>query len=201
MRGFRGWRVWVLAGVLGLLGCASPPSRFHTLDAVAERVAQPERPTTILVAQVGIPPRVDRRQLVLGVGRVTIEEFERWAAPLRDEIGRALALNLSRQLGASQVAAWPQNLIADPDLQVFADFARFESQQRFVGRHRGFCARTHFSSAVAGDYGLCKIHCLAASTADSWNCLISAETKWETRCSAMFPIEESVTSAIFLMCL
>ncbi|MBK9394501.1 MAG: membrane integrity-associated transporter subunit PqiC [Uliginosibacterium sp.] len=132
MSGLKRRRVWVLAGLLGLLGCASPPSRFHTLDAVAERVAQPERPTTILVAQVGIPPRVDRRQLVLGVGRVTIEEFERWAAPLRDEIGRALALNLSRQLGASQVAAWPQNLIADPDLQVFADFARFESQPGVV---------------------------------------------------------------------
>ena len=132
MSGLKRRRVWVLAGLLGLLGCASPPSRFHTLDAVAERVEQPERPTTILVAQVGIPPRVDRRQLVLGVGRVTIEEFERWAAPLRDEIGRALALNLSRQLGASQVAAWPQNLIADPDLQVFADFARFESQPGVV---------------------------------------------------------------------
>jgi uncharacterized lipoprotein YmbA len=134
MRGFKRWRLWVLTGLFGLAGCASPPSRFYTLDAVAEAAPRASTSTTIVVAQVSVPPRVDRRQWVLGTGRVTVAEFDRWAAPLREEIGRALALNLSRVLGASQVAAWPQNLIADPDLQLFADFGRFESEPGVAAR-------------------------------------------------------------------
>ena len=60
-------------------------------------------------------------------GQVSVEEFDRWAAPLREDLGRVLALNLSRQLGAPQVIAWPQSLIPDPDLRVYVDLARFES--------------------------------------------------------------------------
>lgn len=134
MMGLKQWRRWALAGLFGLAACASPPSRFYTLDAVAEAVPGARNSTTIVVAQVSLPPRVDRRQWVLGTGRVTVAEFDRWAAPLREEIGRALALNLSRVLGASQVAAWPQNLIADPDVQVFVDFGRFESEPGVAAR-------------------------------------------------------------------
>lgn len=128
MKRNRVFRAQMLAWLILLGGCASSPTRFYALDALAVAGEASSNPVTIVVTQVGVPPRVDRRQLVLGVGSVRVEEFEHWAAPLREEIGRALALNLSRQLGADQVAAWPQSLISDPELRVFVDFARFESQ-------------------------------------------------------------------------
>jgi len=119
--------IFASAAVLG--ACASAVTRFYALDALAPPLDVPGGiQASIVVAQVGVPPRVDRRQLVLGVGTIRVDDQEHWAAPLREEIGRALALNLSRQLGAAQVLAWPQNLISDPELRVFVDFARFDSQ-------------------------------------------------------------------------
>ena len=117
----------IVLGVLLLAGCASSPApRFHALEARALPGTQ-VLSLTMVVEAVGLPARVDRRQLVFGTGQVQIDEFERWAAPLREELGQVLALNLSRRLGAKQVSAWPQALIAEPDLRIYVDLARFES--------------------------------------------------------------------------
>lgn len=117
----------LLLGVLMLTGCASSPvPRFHALEARALPDTQ-VLSLAIVVEAVSLPSRVDRRQLVFGTGQVQIDEFERWAAPLREELGQVLALNLSRRLGAKQVSAWPQALITEPDLRVYVDLARFES--------------------------------------------------------------------------
>lgn len=121
---------WALCAAVcfGLAGCSSTPVHFYSLDGVAPAQADAHSGLSVVVAQVGLPPRVDRRQLVLGVGEVKIAELEQWAAPLREEIGHAVALNLAHLLGAGQVAAWPQNLVTDAALSVHLDVARFDSQ-------------------------------------------------------------------------
>lgn len=121
-------RLLILLGVFCLAACSSSPTpRFHALQARAEGVSGASSKLAIVVEAVGLPAVVDRRQIVLGTGQVSVEEFDRWAAPLKEDLGRVLALNLSRQLGAPQVSAWPQALISDPDLRVSVDLARFES--------------------------------------------------------------------------
>ncbi|WP_051082534.1 PqiC family protein [Uliginosibacterium gangwonense] len=128
MSGSKAWWALLAAVCFGLAGCSSTPVRFYSLDGVTPARADAHSEISVVVAQVGIPPRVDRRQLVLGVGEVKIAELEQWVAPLREEIGHAVALNLSHLLGAEQVAAWPQNLVADAALSVHLDVARFDSQ-------------------------------------------------------------------------
>jgi uncharacterized lipoprotein YmbA len=117
-----------------LVGCAigcgtSPAARFYTLDATARPDGTPPAACSVVVGPVSIPPAVDRPQLVLQVApnRVTVDEFNRWAAPLDDGVARAIAGNLAVLLGTSQVAASPATGVA-PTHRVTVDVQRFESR-------------------------------------------------------------------------
>jgi uncharacterized lipoprotein YmbA len=115
----------VLAAVVA--GCGSSPEpRFYTLDPAA--AAGDARDVSVVVAQAAIPQAVDRPQIVVRAGenRVAIEEFQRWASPLKDEIPRVVALNLARLLGSARVAS-SVDAIPSPDYRVLLDVQRFES--------------------------------------------------------------------------
>ena len=73
-------------------GCASTPSRFYSLSAAAEPTA-PSSNLSIAVGPVSVPAVVDRPQIVVNVGpnQVRLEEFNRWAAPLQNNIARVVA--------------------------------------------------------------------------------------------------------------
>lgn len=103
------------AGAALLLGaCAhTPESRFFTLSAATpddmtqtqtQAPAPPANgaPLLIEVLPVNIPGQVARPQIVAtrGTGDVTLEEYNRWASPLADEIGGALSRSLTGALGA-----------------------------------------------------------------------------------------------------
>ncbi|MDQ1277092.1 MAG: uncharacterized protein QG555_131, partial [Thermodesulfobacteriota bacterium] len=51
---------------------------------------------TITVGPVSLPAAVDRPQLVLSVtpNQVAVDEFNRWASPLKGDIARVIAENL-----------------------------------------------------------------------------------------------------------
>ena len=66
-------------------GCgSSPPSRFYTLSGTTAAAAAPSN-LSIAVGPVTIPGAVDRPQMVVttGANQVELDEFNRWAAPLR----------------------------------------------------------------------------------------------------------------------
>jgi uncharacterized lipoprotein YmbA len=110
-------------------GCgASMPSQFYTLDATATSAGAPAAGYAVLVGPVTIPAAVDRPQFVVQVApnRVTIDEFNRWAAPLNDGIAHAVAGDLAVLLGTTDVAAAP---IANfnPAYRVTIDIQRFDS--------------------------------------------------------------------------
>ena len=109
-------------------GCASAPSRFYTLAATATPVGAPSARYAIVVGPVSIPAEVDRAELVVQVApnRVEIDEFNRWAAPLDDGIGRAVAGDLATLLGTPDVAVGPATGVA-PAYRVTLDVQRFES--------------------------------------------------------------------------
>ncbi len=120
----------IAAGAVLLAGCASAPApRFYTLSAQIESAPYAVGPS-VSVAAVTVPDVVDRPQLVVAVNvnEVIIVEQHRWAEPLKSDLGRVIAENLSRITGNPRIAAYPQNASLNAAYRVAVDF------QRFAGR-------------------------------------------------------------------
>jgi uncharacterized lipoprotein YmbA len=108
--------------------CSTAPARFYTLDSTAASQPAPLAGVAVLIGPVSVPEAVDRPEFVVQVAsnQVEIEEFNRWAAPLNDSIARAVAGDLSAQLGTPHVAVAPMaNFI--PTYLVTIDVQRFDS--------------------------------------------------------------------------
>jgi uncharacterized lipoprotein YmbA len=107
---------------------ASAPSRFYTLDSTATPEGAPSAAYSVSVGPVSIPAAVDRPQFVVqdGPNRVSVEEFNRWVAPLENSIARVVAGDLAALLGTPRVAVEPLAHF-DPDYRVTLDIQRFES--------------------------------------------------------------------------
>ena len=92
---------------LSLAGCASPPpERFYSLsNGMAAAASLPDPGYYIEVQHVTVPQQVARSQLVVtsGEGRIDLLEQERWSSPPASEIGQALSLAISGELGAIDV--------------------------------------------------------------------------------------------------
>src|SRR5262245_39853519 len=93
-----------------ITGCGgSAPSRFYTLESTAITDGSPAAAYAVEVGPVSIPAAVDRPQFVIQVSpnRIAIDEFDRWAGPLDENIARVVAGNLSILLGTPLVARAP----------------------------------------------------------------------------------------------
>jgi len=126
----------VLAAALAN-GCASSPqANFYTLSA--ERPQEQTGagtptpiPTTwaIVMGAVTVPEIDDRPQFVLRVdpNRITLDEFSRWAEPLKSQIRRVIAADLARQFPGALVSGYPQNVDLALTYFVSIDVQSFES--------------------------------------------------------------------------
>ena len=106
-------------------GCSSsPPSRFYTLSGVA-KPATTSSTLSVAVGPVSVPAMVDRPQFVVNAGpnQVRLDEFNRWASPLQNNISRAVAENLVALLGTPRVSL----LSADADYRAVIEVQSFES--------------------------------------------------------------------------
>jgi uncharacterized lipoprotein YmbA len=76
-----------------------------------------------------VPAVVDRPQFVITTGpnQVRLDEFNRWASPLQDNISRVVAENLVPMLGTPRVTQFPQNASASAQYRVAIEVQRFES--------------------------------------------------------------------------
>lgn len=114
-----------------MVGCAtSPPSRFYLLNATTAPSAASHADCSVSVGPISIPDFVDRRQIVIqtGLNRVSINEFERWASPLKTDIGRVVVENLVSLLGSKQVSQYNQPAGAGATYRVMIDIAHFDSR-------------------------------------------------------------------------
>ncbi len=109
-------------------GCASSPSHFYTLSPVATPGAA-KASYSVAVGPVSVPPAVDRPQIVVNAGpnQVAIDEFNRWASPLPNDIARVVAQNLGALLGTPLVTVFPQSASVGASYRVGIDVLRFES--------------------------------------------------------------------------
>jgi uncharacterized protein len=115
---------------LMLGGCGTTPNpRFYALTGAPEPPASSSSTMSVSVGPVTIPAAVDRPQIVLTVGpnRVRLEEFDRWAAPLQNDIARAVAANLVAALGTSRVMLASAPVTAIVDYRAIIEIQRFES--------------------------------------------------------------------------
>jgi len=110
-------------------GCGStPPSHFYTLAATATPAATPSS-LAVAVGPVSVPAVVDRPEIVVSAGpnQVWLDEFNRWASPLQDNLSRVIVENLTAEIGTPHVTLFPQTLSTDADYRVAIEVQRFES--------------------------------------------------------------------------
>jgi len=120
-----------MSAVLAIFGagCSStPPARFYTLSPTSTpAVASSE--LSVAVGPVTVPAVVDRPQIVVSLGpnRVWLDEFNRWASPLQDDIARVVAENLVVLLGTPRVARASQTLSMGSSYRAVVAVEGFES--------------------------------------------------------------------------
>jgi uncharacterized protein len=117
--------------VFALAGCGSSPKvEFYTLSsATAPPGTTAAAAYVVAIGPVTVPEAVDRPQFVTRAAgnQVAIDEFARWAAPLRSEIPRVIAANLAQLLNGARVFAYPQGANVEADCKVLIDVQRFDS--------------------------------------------------------------------------
>lgn len=117
----------VLAAVVSACG-STPASHFYTLNATVKPAAMTSS-ISVSVGPVSVPAVVDRPQIVVRTGpnEVWLDEFNRWASPLQDNLGRAVAENLVATLGTPHVTVFPQNDAIGADYRVTIQVQTFQS--------------------------------------------------------------------------
>jgi uncharacterized protein len=92
----------------GLCACASsPPFHYFSLDDGRPTAAGSPNGVSVAIVEVTLPELVDRPQMVIRFAdhRVQISEHDRWAEPLRRQVPRLLARDLSEALDSARVVA------------------------------------------------------------------------------------------------
>lgn len=119
-----------------LAGCAaSEPARFYTLapqapePATAAPVPAREGVGAVGLSPVAMPRYLDRPQLVTRTDANTLElsEFDKWAEPLADMIGRTLAEDLGGRLPGRRVFLLPVRQAMPIDRVVDVQIVRFDA--------------------------------------------------------------------------
>jgi uncharacterized lipoprotein YmbA len=110
-------------------GCVSTPeSRFFTLNATINHAVESSS-LSVVVGPVSVPAAVDRPQIVVSTGpnQVRVDDFNRWASPLQNNISRVVADNLVSILGTPRVTVFPQTLSSSADYQAAVEVQSFGS--------------------------------------------------------------------------
>ncbi len=129
--------MWVLFTAVLLAGCGSspPPVEFYTLNSLSGMQPQVNRAHSdhniaIGIGPIEIPEILDRPQIVTRTGpnKIKVDEFHRWAGPLKAGFAQVLAENISLLLATDRVAVYPWEIDFKPHYRVALDVRYFEGQ-------------------------------------------------------------------------
>lgn len=132
------WHAFAMSLVILLAGCstASPPTRYHSLVAALPAdgpgtKALPAPSLRVQVLPVLVPAQVDVPQLVVrnADDSLAVLEYERWIAPLGDEIRDAVALRIDQVLSQASPAG-----VGERTWRVRIDVQRFDSMPARAAR-------------------------------------------------------------------
>jgi hypothetical protein len=111
----------VFLGCCALFACgSSPPTRFYILNEIAPATPAPTATASnqipVRVEPVSIAPELDRPEIVsrIGANRVRVAGFDRWAAPLPEQIRQILSDDLAARLAPGLVAEPNESSTKDP---------------------------------------------------------------------------------------
>jgi len=120
----------LLALTLCLSACAgkSTSSKFYVLSAMPQSALSAAEGSTIGVLPVAMPDYLDRPQIVTRASEneIRIDEFSRWAEPLKESFTRALVQNLSSLLNTVKVIKTTANTGFPMALQVGVEVLQFD---------------------------------------------------------------------------
>lgn len=157
-----------MAAALLLAGCAAtPPEHFYSLSNGMGVPAPAAAPTGyyIELPAVAVPQQVARYQMVVSTeaGRIDLLEHERWSAMPASEIGQAMSLAITGELGTVDVFRTPTTDGA-PVYRISTNVQRFESAPgryalidavwsvRLVGSTKVLTCRSVANEQVSGGY-------------------------------------------------
>lgn len=118
----------LLAVSAALNGCASPASHFYALAPASVQTATPLA-ISVAVGPVTIPAEVDTPKIVLSVSQYELrpDEYNRWAAPLQEEISRTVAADIANLLGTGRVTLSTNTAGPVAQYRASIEVERFES--------------------------------------------------------------------------
>jgi len=122
--------VLLVALMLFLYSCAgkSASSKFYVLSPLPQSKVSGEEGKTVGVFPVAMPYYLDRPQIVTRVSEneINLDEFSRWAEPLKENFYTVLVDNLSTLLNSVKVIKTAQNLGVPLALQVGVEVVQFD---------------------------------------------------------------------------
>jgi uncharacterized protein len=122
--------ILLLASAVCLCACAgkSATSQFYVLSSLPQPALGAVEGTVIGVFPVAMPDYLDRPQIVTRVSEneLKLDEFSRWAEPLKDSFTRALVQNLSTLLNTAKVIKTTESTGFPMALQVGVEVVQFD---------------------------------------------------------------------------
>ncbi len=123
--------------VLALLtGCSttSQSSRFYLMSPLQETLEQSRMITTqplLGISSVGLADYLDRPQILVrnGPHRLELNEFDRWAGPLQENLRSVLSRSLEQHFGAEQVIVAPWHDALRPAYELSLQIDQLDATQ------------------------------------------------------------------------
>lgn len=165
--------VLLVLALTGAWGCTrSQPVRYYVLTAVASppegaAVQAAANAPVVGVRRVEIPEYLDRQSIVTraGANEISVSDFDRWGAPLRDDVTQVVAENLRALLPAGRVVVSPWARTVPVAHEVDVQVVRLEgalggdctlvarwSVMRSAGRETVASARSTLTRPAGKDY-------------------------------------------------
>ena len=164
----------ILVFLLFLTGCGTTKSsRFYTLNSLktqdtAQKTTSSDRDLSIGIGPVSIPDYLERPQIVSRTSQneLYIDEFNRWAGSLENDIARVLSGNLSTLLSEEHVSVLTSMPAAAVEYRIMLNVTRFDimpdntfllkTQWRILGKDEKklLMRESYLSEQIDGkDYG------------------------------------------------
>jgi uncharacterized lipoprotein YmbA len=113
-----------------LLGaCATTPqANFYTLNGIDPDKTDARFPLVVAIGPIDLPQYLDRPHIVTRVGgnRLNVDEFNRWAGALEEDITRVLARRIGGRLGTQRIYSYPSRVVPDTDYRIALDIRAFD---------------------------------------------------------------------------
>ena len=132
------WIAAVLFSLIlaGCIGGRSAPTQFYMIDPVIPTSAHPVPVSVSPVVRVSldpveVPEYLNRPQIVTHLDRAEyqIAEFNQWLEPLRDNLTRVIAENLSEMLGAEGIDVLSMSRPVETDFTVAVQILRLDGKR------------------------------------------------------------------------